>query len=358
MKRTPNYCHHKATGQAYATINGKVVYFGEHGTAESKNAYDRAIVQWRELHANPHQTTTIGQLSVVFIKQHATDYYSPGELANYRAALKVLIAMFRTTRVCEFGPKKLKAVQDALAAKHVRIQVNNSLSRIKRMFEWGVSQEIVSATTFLALKTVKNLKRGRSKAKEGQPVLPVPQEHLDATLPELTPTVRSMVKMQLLTGMRPGEVLKMRVKELDTTGEVWVYRPDSHKNSWRLKQRVIYIGPRGQDVLLSFLIGRKPGDYLFNPHDSGHHVRNSQPGENIPYSSHGYISGIYRGCKKAGVPKWSPGQLRHNAATNVNSQAGDIDAARVMLGHSEKSTTEIYAERDFTKAAEIAKQFG
>ena len=107
MLRTPKYCRHKSSGQAYATINGKVVYFGKHGTPESRDAYDRAIVKWRKTHATPAHTTTIGQLCVQFIREHATDYYSPGEVVNFQSAMRTLIRMFRTTRVGDFGPKKL-----------------------------------------------------------------------------------------------------------------------------------------------------------------------------------------------------------------------------------------------------------
>ena len=110
--------------------------------------------------------------------------------------------------------------------------------------------------------TVKGLKRGRCKDKEGKPVLPVPQKHIEAVLPELTPPVRAMVRLQLLTGMRPREVLKMKAGDIETTGEVWTYRPESHKNAWRGKQRNILIGPRGQDILLSFLVGRAKEDFL------------------------------------------------------------------------------------------------
>ena len=197
-------------------------------------------------------------MAVMFVKQHAREYYCKSEMANYQYALKVLVRMFRTTKVCDFGPKKLTAVRDELAKKHVRIQVNNHLARLKRMFEWGVQQELVSGNNFYVLSCVKNLKRGQSKAKEGKPVLPVPQADIDAVLPHLTAPVQAMVRLQLLTGMRPGEVLKMTEGDLDTSGEVWAYRPELHKNARRGKQRVVLIGPRGQDVLLPFLIGRKP----------------------------------------------------------------------------------------------------
>lgn len=38
-----------------------------------------------------------------------------------------------------------------------------------------------------------------------------------------------------------------------TGAKVWVYRPVEHKNSYRGRPRVIFIGPRGQDVLRPFL---------------------------------------------------------------------------------------------------------
>ena len=60
MPRTQRYCHHKATGQAYATINAKVVYFGKYEDPESRDAFDKAIANWREVHATPDKTTTIG----------------------------------------------------------------------------------------------------------------------------------------------------------------------------------------------------------------------------------------------------------------------------------------------------------
>ncbi len=54
---------------------------------------------------------------------------------------------------------------------------------------------------------------------------------------------------------------------------------------------------------------------------------------------------------------WSPNQLRHNAATEIRKQFG-LDAAQVILGHSEIGVTQIYAEADRTKAVEVALMIG
>ena len=54
---------------------------------------------------------------------------------------------------------------------------------------------------------------------------------------------------------------------------------------------------------------------------------------------------------------WCPLQLRHTAGTELRKSV-DLNAARQVLGHSEKSTTEIYAEQDFDAAKEIMRKFG
>jgi site-specific recombinase XerC len=44
-------------------------------------------------------------------------------------------------------------------------------------------------------------------------------------------------------------------------------------------------------------------------------------------------------------------------ATEVRNKFG-LDAAQVCLGHANAKTTEIYAEVDFEKAAEVAREIG
>jgi len=54
---------------------------------------------------------------------------------------------------------------------------------------------------------------------------------------------------------------------------------------------------------------------------------------------------------------WHPLQLRHTAATDLQARYG-VEAARVILGHSKVETTQIYAERDLGRAAEIMREIG
>ena len=54
---------------------------------------------------------------------------------------------------------------------------------------------------------------------------------------------------------------------------------------------------------------------------------------------------------------WNPARLRHNFGTAARREAG-IEAARVTLGHSNISTSEIYAEADQQKARQLITAIG
>jgi integrase len=256
--------------------------------------------------------------------------------------------------------------------------VNARLNRVRRVFKWAASYELLPATVYEALRTVAGLQKGRSEAPEGQGVAPVAEEHVIATLPFLPAPVAAMVRLQQLTGMRVGEVMVMRAIDLTMNGPIWSYRPAKHKNKYRGHERVIYLGPQAQDILRPFLTTDLTA-YLFSPR-AATAARNAsarakrktkrtpsqlarKPKANpkrVPgarYRRHSYRQAVRRACKKAGVPPWSPLQLRHTAATAIRARYG-LEAAKAILGHTRVETSQIYAERDLGKAQEIMAEIG
>ena len=77
-----------------------------------------------------------------------------------------------------------------------------------------------------------------------------------------------MVKVQRLTGMRPGEVVQMKPGDIDRSAEVWVYRPERHKNEWRGQERTVPLGPKAQAALGPFLDGRADDKPCFSPKEA------------------------------------------------------------------------------------------
>ncbi|HLN29938.1 MAG TPA: hypothetical protein VK395_19500, partial [Gemmataceae bacterium] len=253
------------------------IMLGEHGTAASRQEYRRVIAEWEAAGRRFVCTSpTVIELVVLYLK-HAQEHYPAAEgkpskeLEEYKRSFRPLKNFYAHSPAAEFGPLALKAVRDKMIeAGLCRGVINQRMGRIRRLFRWAVANQLVKPEVLQALQALPGLQRGRSPARETEKVKPVPEAFVEATLPFLRPTLAAMVRLQLLTGMRPGELVIMRTIDLDTSGNVWLYRPGSdrehgqHKTAWRGHDRVIAIGPRGQEVLRPFLKTDLHA-YLFSP---------------------------------------------------------------------------------------------
>ena len=407
-KKVPAYCLHRASGKAVVRIGGRDHYLGQHGTAESKRAYKRLISEWE----SSGRGTTFGlaksQTTVAMLwadyRAHCDAYYPPtanSEAVHTRKAFEFM-AEYLDVPVREFGPRALKAVRDKMleaTGAHgkplSRRYINRQLDRIRRAFRWGVEEEMIEPNIYEALRAVAGLKLGRTTAPEPPKVTAVPDSVVDATLPHLTSVVASMVKLQQLTGMRPGEVCSLTPSMIDTSSEVWVANIVAHKTAYRGAERTVYIGPRAQEILKPYL-AREADAHLFSPAEAEAERRaklraarvtplscGNSTGTNVlekptrqpgtRYTTHSYGRSVGYGCAKQwpipdGASReeaaawrerwwWTPNQLRHAAATRARRDYG-IEAAQVLLGHSEIAVTQVYAEKNLEAGKRIALQIG
>jgi integrase len=388
---TPTYRHHKARDCAVVTIGGTDHYLGAYDSPESREKYDRLVAEWlaRGRQPEPPPTVpegpvatglTVNDLILRFVS-HATTYYRrpdgtpTTEVTEYKRTLGVMRELYGRTSAAAFGPLALKAVREKLIASDLsRGVINQRIDRIKRVYKWAVENELVPATVHQALLTVRGLPKGRSAARESEPVKPVPEGDVQKTLPHLNRFLAAMVRVQLLTGMRPGEVCQMRGVDVETAGTVWMYRPPAHKTSHHGHTRVILLGPKTQDVLRPLLAEAGHG-YVFDSRRACAEARATRAGSSagmrpkkdrarknakrpmLYYKPSTYANAVRRACEKASVPSWHPHQLRHNAATAIRREFG-LDMARAVLGHHSPQITELYAELDLDRAADVMAKIG
>lgn len=335
---------------------------------------------------------------MVFAKEYYVDPEGKktSEVGYIKRTLEVLLDCFPSLSVDEFGPLRLKEVREVMIDKKwCRKQVNQRISTIRRMFKWAVSEQIVSPVILHGLQAVTGLKRGRTRAKESKRVLPVDERDVYAILPYTTSAVAAMIELQLLTGMRPGELCLLRPCDLNRSDSVWHYYPEKHKNIYRSIERIVSIGPRGQKLLTPFLL-RAKDTYCFSPAEAdkqrrqkltaerktplscGNRVGTNRKDEPKRTPGDKYDSVSYRkavqyaisACNKARrakakaagtepdlVPRWTPYQMRHTTATKVRKEMG-YECAGATLGHTNMSATAIYAERNQGLADEAARRFG
>lgn len=225
----PKYRKHKASGQAVVTLAGRDHYLGPHGVKASKLEYDRLVAEWLQ-QGRPTVAAAMAPLTVVELCSRylafAKTYYRKGgrptgTVTCIKCAVRYLRTWYGRTTAAEFGPLALKAIQARMVEDGLsRTYVNDHTGRIKRIFKWGVAEELIPANSFHALSAVPGLRRGRTAARETTPIEPVDDALVEATLPHLPEVVADMVRLQRLTGMRPAEVCLLRPCDLDRSGDV------------------------------------------------------------------------------------------------------------------------------------------
>lgn len=390
-KSIPRYQKHRASGQAVVTLNGKDIYLGPHGSKASKLAYDVAITEWLANGRQLPSSKVEGQRTVVELiaayNSHMKETYPNysafnSEPSRVKPVLKLVKEMYGREAISQFGPLSLKAVREKLITRgQSRSFINQNVRRIVRMFRWGVANELVTPDTLKALEAVEGLRRGRSTAKEGRVVKPVHIADVDATLPHLQPILADVVRLQLLTGCRPSELLNLKPEQIERSKpDLWILRPPRHKNVHRGQDRVIYMGPKAIEILTPYML--RPADsYAFSPQESERRRREerhakrktplscgNRPGSKAGkaktkrkirkcYDADAYRRAVQRAAEKANVPIWHPYQLRHTRATELREKYG-IEHTAAVLGHSDLRTSLIYAEASEARAIAIAREVG
>jgi len=395
--RVPSYCIHSARNQAYVRLNGEMVYLGEPHSPESREKYDRLIAEWIQagrvyVKSADRFGITVNEILLAYRRHAETIYLNPDgtaspEIARINRALRPLMDLYGTILAVQFGPKALVAVQNRIADSGVkRTTVNHRVNVIRRAFKWAAKEELIPASVHHGLQTVDGLRRGRTKAPESVPVRPVPDNIVAAVVKQLPPTLQAMVQLHDVTGMRSGELVIMRVIDIDMTdnGNCWLYRPYRHKTENHGHQRLVPLGPRAQEILKPFLTTDLQA-YIFSPVRSREErnaarrakrktrVQPSQLDRRKPhpkrtpgprYTTASYRRALVYATKlavKAGDlvegSRWHPHQLRHNAATRIRSVAG-LDAVRAVLGHSSVVQSAEYAALDIELARTIAAKVG
>src|SRR5207248_2655716 len=154
------------------------------------------------------------------------------EFRECKLVVRTLRELYADKPAAEFSPLCLKAARQAwVGAKLARSEVNRRTNLARRIFKWAAGEELVPFAAYQSLTAVAGLQKGRTAARETEPVRPVDDATVDATLPFLTRHVRGLVEFQRLTGARPGEACRVRRCDIDVAGAVWAYRPHHHKNT-------------------------------------------------------------------------------------------------------------------------------
>lgn len=350
----PSYRLHKSSGQAVCYVDRNEVYLGRYDSPESRLAYATLI---QRLMAGETVTTgkpaappsvTVNELLLRFVTEELPRY-AEAERFCLMGAIRITRQLFGESDVVDFGPLALRAVRNAMVAGDPdavpkprkpwsRSFTNKQTKRLRLVFRWGVSWEMVPQAVADALGAVKSLARGDCDAAESRPRRAVPDADLQSIRAQLSGMTRDLFDLLLLTGARSGELLSLTTSMIDRTGDIWRADLANHKTRRFGHGRTLFFNRDAQALLLSYM-SADPDKPLF------------------PVRRDSFGAAVKRAAIKAGAGPITPHHLRHTVATRLADSHG-TEAAQRLLGHADSAMTEHYsraAERLATDAAKSLK---
>jgi integrase len=414
-RRLPTLRVHKQSQRCYGTFSGETVWFGLRSDPGTQARFDAYLAEWLVRGRKPADTrnqndltvrSMVGRYLLHLEDEHDAVWHANND-ARFKYALDALVRLHGSTKAADYGPLKLKALREHIASakrkdgqpKLAVVTVNERVLIIRNAFQWAASEELVPPVVIEGLRAVRQLRKSKPGVRAPRVVEPVDRASVDATLPHLSGPIAALVELMWHTGARPSELFGLCPADIDRSEKVWEAELTEHKTARKGKRRTLMFGPAAQRVIEPFLL-RPANRALFRPAEAMEELRRElranrktppwksheeryareraeRPDRvfNETYNADSFRKAVQRGVQAENAKRrrrnkkhedrepipmlamWHPYRLRHAAATRIRREHG-IEAARVLLGHSSATMTEVYAEADMLAAAKVVEQAG
>lgn len=217
--------------------------------------------------------------------------------------------------------------------------VSRTIASMKAFWQYLVNENVVKEDVTAGLKAPKIEKRVPEILSEKDITKLLEQPSGDSPK-----QIRDKAMLELLyaTGIRVTELISLKTTDVNLTMGFIVCR-DAHK------ERVIPFGTKAKQALINYINGTR--DVMVENKESDVLFANCS-GEQM--SRQGFWKIIKYYAKKAGiVADITPHTLRHSFAAHLVENGADLKSVQEMLGHSDISTTQIYANLNHNHLREV-----
>ena len=220
--------------------------------------------------------------------------------------------------------------------------INRKLSSLRGFYKFMANEGIVKSNVF-------SLVNGPKKSKK------LPRYFEYNELEELfkVPDTRNplgqrdllLLEMLYATGVRVGELVSIKVKDIDLNNRNILILGKGNK------ERFVQFGEYCEDILKEYL---KDGRKILNSKDSDYLFLNNNGGE---LTERGVRFILDKLIKQTGINKnISPHMIRHSFATHLLNEGCDLLTVQKLLGHESIKATQIYTHVTTDRLKEVYYQ--
>ncbi len=273
-----------------------------------------------ERHAE-HESPTFGYLASEYMEHHAK-VKKKSWRKDQRALDREVLPRFKHRRADNIPRREIIAMLRDIRDGGAPIGANRVLEIVRRIYSWGVGQEIISHNPCSGIEKPSEEVRRENRLTNDE------MRKVWAALDAIPPKRAACLKLILLTAQRPGEVHHMRWQDID--GDWWTIPPEFSKNG--MSHRV----PLSAQVL-EVLEGveRSNSEWVFPSARGG------------PLSNNGAGLDVIR--ERSGT-EFRLHDLRRSAAT---AMTGDLGIPRLVVGkilnHADRDITSVYDRASYDR---------
>jgi len=229
-----------------------------------------------------------------------------------RCSIKHLKAFFGNIKLSEVSPLMLEEYKNHRREKAAPATVNRELSCFKHMFTKAIQWEMALTNP---VKMIRMLKENNERLRY------LSVEEINSLLEHAVDYIKPIIITALYTGMRRGEILKLKWNEVD------------------LKERIIFVrntkSGKNREIPMS--------DIVYNtieamPSCSAYIFTNDE-GKQI----HDFRGAFKKAVKKAGIFDFTFHDLRHTFASHLVMSGVDLLTVKELLGHQSIDMTLRYS---------------
>lgn len=217
--------------------------------------------------------------------------------------------------------------------------ISRNIASIKAFISYYVEQGIIADNVALSLKSPKIEKKVPEimTMNEVVTLLEQPSKNNPKELRD-----KAMLELLYATGIRVSELISLRLEDLNLQMSYIICKD---KN----KERMIPFGVKAKLALEAYLMFART--QLLEGTDERILFVNCS---GLPMSRQGFWKIIKYYAKKAGImADITPHTLRHSFAAHLVENGADLRSVQEMLGHSDISTTQIYANMNHSHLREV-----
>jgi len=297
---------------------------------------ERAATRGRDDSGN-----TLGDLIDLYLTQHAARELSPTSQREYKRVLTGDdIQKLRAIPAAEVTDFDVANWLDTIEARRSPTMVNRAQSYLSAVYTWAAPRRRMGVIS----NPVRGLPR-RHREHTGEKRW-LHDDELAAVFGKVrcAPWADSALRLIVLTGQRPGEVLQMRWEHVDLDGALWSMPAGYRKGVGRRKSMPAHDVPLAPQVveILKAIEGRR--GYVFAG-DTGSGFKETQQ--------------LNRAIKRrilsdVEIPAFTPHDLRRTASTHLHRAGTPRHVVEKTLGHIDGSVAGVYDRHAYTEERRAA----